>query len=478
MGISAAMANAASGLAANGMATEVISANIANAQTTGYGARDLSLSTNASGGVTVDGITRLQDLSLLNDQRSASAAGAAAGVSANFYKSLEDTIGAPTDSGSLGASLTSLDSALIQAAAQPNSDAALSAVLSSAKTVAEKINVISGQIQSARGAADQAIAKGVGRLKTALQQVASLNTQIQTTTLAGRDASSLMDKRQSVIDGVADLVPIRQMARQNGTVALFTTGGAALLDGTKPANIGFTSTAQMTADQTLANGALSGLALNGAAPGPGSALFAGGSLAANLALRDSSGPAAQAGIDAMARDLSSRFVTADTTLAAGAAGLFTDAGAPVSAGNETGLAGRLAVNTAVNPAQGGSLARLRNGLGGASPGPVGNGAILSAMDAAMTALQVPASGGVTGTAVDSPGLAAAFLGNVSTARLAADSESSYASARSSSLTTEALKDGVSTDQQLQQLLLVEKSYSANARVIQTADTMLKALLNV
>ncbi|MDE3080702.1 MAG: flagellar hook-associated protein FlgK [Paracoccaceae bacterium] len=478
MGISAAMANAASGLAANGLATEVISANIANAQTAGYGVRELLLVPNPTGGVAVDGVSRLQDLSLLNDQRSASAALAGSGVNADFYKSIETAIGVPTDSGSLGASLTALDSALIGAAAQPDSDAALSAVLSSAKTVAAKINTISGQIQSARGSADQAIARDVNRLNTTLQQVAGLNAQIQKATLAQRDASSLMDKRQSVIDSVADIVPINQVSRQNGTVALFTTGGAGLLDGTKPASLGFTPAAGMTADQTLAGGGLSGLTLNGSAIRTDSALVAGGSLAANFELRDTTGPLAQAGIDALARDLSSRFQTADSTLSATAAGLFTDAGAQVSAANEVGLAGRLTINAAVDPARGGSLAKLRDGLGSSGPGPVGNGAILAAMDRAMTALSVPASGDVTATAVDSPGLAAALLGKISTARLAAEGASSYASAQSSALTAEALKNGVSTDQQLQQLLLVERSYSANARVMQTADTMLQALMNV
>lgn len=478
MGISTAMANAASGLAMNGMATEVISANIANAQTAGYGVRELSLSSNAYGGVTINGIDRLQDLSLLNDQRSATAAVAGSGISANFYKSIEDKIGVPTDSGSLGASLTALDSALIGAAAQPGSDAALSTVLSSAKTVAGKINALSGQIQSARGSADQAIADGVNRLNAALQQVAGLNAQIQKATLAQRDASSLMDKRQSIIDSVADAVPIRQVTRPNGTVALFTAGGAVLLDGTKPATIGFTPATGMTPDQTLSGGSLSSLTLNGSAVAMDSALFAGGSLAANFELRDTTGPSAQAGIDALARDLSNRFAAADSTLSASAAGLFTDAGAQVSAANEVGLAGRLSVNAAVDPAQGGSLARLRDGLGSTSPGPVGNGTILAAMDTAMTTLQVPASGGLTSTAVDSPGFAAAFLGKISSARLAAEGASGYASAQSSALTAEALKNGVSTDQQLQQLLLVERSYSANARVIQTADTMLQALTNV
>ena len=38
--------------------------------------------------------------------------------------------------------------------------------------------------------------------------------------------------------------------------------------------------------------------------------------------------------------------------------------------------------------------------------------------------------------------------------------------------------GVDTDQELQSLLVIEKNYAANAKVIQTVDEMIKTLLGL
>lgn len=481
MSLSGAMSNALSGLTANSRIVDVISSNIANVQTPGYGARQVDLGANAiGGGVAVIGVSRASDLALLNDQRAATAETAGATRIADFYSQLETTIGQPGDAGSLGASVAGFESALIQAAAAPDQQAGLAAVLDTAKALAGQINTISAQIDTARTGADAAIATGVARVNTALTQTADLNARIRAQAVAGQDVSALIDQRQAVLDQVADVLPLRQIERADGTVAVFSTGGATLLDGGTPAKLGFTASRKVTAEMSAASGTLSGLTLNGQAVPPGGALLGDGSLTANLKVRDDLAPEAQIQIDALARDLADRFATSpvDPTLGSAAAGLFTDAGAPVTAANETGLAGRLAVNPVVDPAQGGALWHLRDGLGATTPGEVGNGTILAAMQGALDALRVPASGGPASGSIDAPGFASRVLSSVSTARLSAQNAATYASARSATLSAQALQGGVDTDQQLQQLLTVEKAYAANAKVIQTADTMLQSLLEV
>ena len=41
-----------------------------------------------------------------------------------------------------------------------------------------------------------------------------------------------------------------------------------------------------------------------------------------------------------------------------------------------------------------------------------------------------------------------------------------------------LEDGVDTDAELQRLLLIEQAYAANARMIETVDDMMQALLRI
>ena len=100
------------------------------------------------------------------------------------------------------------------------------------------------------------------------------------------------------------------------------------------------------------------------------------------------------------------------------------------------------------------------------------------MQGALGALRAPPAGGFATGSVDAAGLATQVLSSVSAARLSAQNAATYATARSSALTATGLQGGVDTDQQLQQLLVVEKAYAANAKVIQTADTMLQSLLEV
>jgi len=182
----------------------------------------------------------------------------------------------------------------------------------------------------------------------------------------------------------------------------------------------------------------------------------------------------------VARDLVSRFSDPglDATLLSGAPGLFTDAGASFDPANEVGLAARLVVNAAADPAKGGALWRLRDGLGAAEPGAVGESALLTAMQHALTAPQSPVSGQFMPGARSFSLLAADLLSGVATSRLSSDEGASFASAKSDALREQELGLGVDTDQQMQQLLLVEQAYAANAKVITSVDEMLQILLGM
>jgi flagellar hook-associated protein 1 FlgK len=290
-----------------------------------------------------------------------------------------------------------------------------------------------------------------------------------------------MDQRQQLIDKIAEIVPLRQIDRETGRIALISTGGAVLLDG-RPALFGFTPVGKITPDMTLESGALSGLTMNGKPVtfGEGSGKLDGGAMAANFRLRDIEAPLQQKRLDAAARDLIARFAdpSVDTTLPAGAPGLFTDAGAAFTAATETGLAGRLAVNAAADPAKGGALWRLRDGLGATAEGPPGEAALLTGLRGRLNAYISPASGGFEPGARSFSGLASDVLSYVSRARNGAEAEQSYAAARHDSLRADELAAGVDTDQQLQSLLLIERAYGANAQVIKTVDSMIKLWLGM
>lgn len=485
MTISATMSNALSGLTAVSRAAEVVSSNVANALTDGYARREIQLSARGVGGsgqgVQVTGVQRVTDPVVTADRRVADAGAADRGIRAAALARIETAIGNPEEEGSLTQRVARLETTLIEASSRPDSDARLTAVADAARALAGMLGHVTDEIQTVRKTADAAIASSVQRINDALNGVAELNGQILGLTATGRDASALMDQRQQLIDGMSALLPLREIQRGNGQVALYTTGGAALLDGVRPAVLGFAPTGVITAEMTLGSGALSPLTLNGRIVDTREGgLLGGGELAARFALRDDLGPRLQADLDAIARDLIERLGPSgpDPTVAPGAAGLFTDEGGPFLPMAEQGIAGRIALNAAVDPRQGGAVWRLRDGIGAAAPGPAGNPGLMVALGAALSEARPTASGSVAGVSRSLSVLAAQVASGVAAARISAETEVSFTAARADALRTMELDGAIDTDRELQDLLMIERAYGANARVVRAVDEMIQLLLSV
>jgi flagellar hook-associated protein 1 FlgK len=475
MSLSHSLSAAFSGLTASSAAASIVAENMANLRTPGYGRREVLLGTSAiGGGVMIRGVMRQTDMLLLGERRNAQALSTGAETRMAFHRSIETTLGLPGEDGALDSLIGRFDAALITAAASPSSDPALAGVLDAAQALAGKLRTVTGQIQQARQTADQAIASDVATLNSSLVQIEALNSDIQRMTVLGQDASALVDQRQALVDGIARILPVREVARGNGRIALYASGGLALVD-EKAAQFGFTASGMIGAG----SGGLSGLTMNGrpvrtGADGP----LHGGSLAANFALRDTLAPAAQARLDAVARDLADRMRGADPTIAPGSAGLFTDGGGAFDPLAETGFAGRIAVNPLADPAQGGALWRLRAGLGAAVPGDPGDGGLLTGLSAALNQPSATASGGFQPVLRSFQALGAELVSGIATARLAGQSEATQSAARLSALEELEAQGGVDTDHETQLLLVIERAYAANARVIETVERMLDSLLEI
>lgn len=484
MSISAALSNAITGLSAASRSAELVSSNVANAMTEGYARREIQLSASSANGVgdgvRVDGIRRVVDEVLLRDRRLADAAAGRATEIASHAAQVTDIFGLPDDPTSLSGRVIALETALIDAASRPDSDARLAALLDAARGLVQGINDASDGLQQTRMDADAAISAEVTRLNETLVRIADINALILRSRAAGEEVPGLLDQRQALVDEVAGIVPLRQFPREDGTIALYTTGGALLLD-LKPGTFEFTPTAPITPDMTLASGALSGLVLNGEvlATQGDHAPIAGGRLAALFDIRDVRAVEAQGALDDLARDLVERFEdpAVDPTLLPGQAGLFTDGGAPLDPGDLVGLSARLALNAAVQPSEGGALWRLRDGIAAAAPGPPGDSALLARLSDALDAPRA-LSGAAGGVARSLAGQIADTISRFGQAGRAAEQALAYETARRDSLRETELSNGVDTDQEMQKLLLIEQAYGANARVIQTADRLIQTLLGI
>jgi flagellar hook-associated protein 1 FlgK len=484
MSISSALSNALTGLTASARRAEVVSSNISNAMTEGYGRRSLNQSAalyGYSGGVKLEGTSRHVNPVTIAERRLADAGSALANGTSAFYNRLESMVGTPDDPTSLSGVVATFESSMAMATGAPDSDIRLANMSQDAERIANAFNDASDGIQKIRTEADTNIGNMVDSLNSLLKETEEVNRKISLAINQGQETASLEDQRQVLIDQIGELVPVRLTPRDRGGVALYTTNGAVLLDG-KAATIEFTEVGTVEPHMTEANGLLNGISINGYPMRIDSdkGALAGGAIGAQFAIRDEFGTQAQADLDAAARNLVERFQdpTMDPTLGAGDPGIFTDAGLAFTAANEVGLAGRLELNNLVDIDGAGETWRLRDGLGAAAPGDSGDATHLNRMLDAMKEQVVPVSGGYGSKAVSMSEMSGKFLSSVAGARVQSDQDMAFASARLNSLEEMELLDGVDTDQELQMLMLVEQSYAANAKLIQAVDEMMQELLRI
>lgn len=485
MSISSALNNAASGLAAQTRLAETISNNVANALTAGYARRTTELSSVALGGygqgVAIGATTRAENATLTAERRAMDAALGASGTRSDACDRILTAIGDTASDSSVATLATGLETALVTAAASPQSTTALAEAVSAAKDLASAINRVADETGQLRTEADAEIGRQVTQLNAALHRIDALNDKITTLAATGGDTTSLEDQRAQLIDGVGSIVPVKVVKRDGGQVALFTRNGGVLLDG-KVYELGFTPAATAVTAGMAVGAGLSGLAQDvGAMTGPvavaagtGAGLFDGGTLGALFELRDTIAPQVQGEMDAYAADLIDRFQSLPAgALDAAGHGVFVDSGA----GTQTGLAGRLAVNAAVDPSAGGAVWRLRDGLAAAGQGDVGAGATLQGLSDAMTAARTPSGFASTSARGGAAALASEITSFFAARAARSDEDRAYLSARQATLAEqESSATGVDTDTELQSLTLVEQAYAANAKVLSVIDELMQLLL--
>ena len=483
MSITSTFNTALSGLTAARRSALVISDNLANALTPGYARKSTELASHGDyfPGVRVAGVQRHADPSVVASRRSAEAAHGEADARASFHTRMADLVGDPTETHSFGGRLAAFEGALLEAASLPGSQQRLDQAVLQAGNLAGALSDAAEGLRNIRTQADSSIAAQVDRLNAALTEVQKLNVRITAAQSGGHDAASLADQRDLLIDEINAMVPVNVVARDHGQVALYSDGGAILLDGTA-AKLSFAPTRDTMPHMTVGNGLLSGLEINGqpVSTDVDRGAIRGGSLSAQFEIRDVLAVEAQATLDAAARDLVERFEAAglDPSVAPGDPGLFTDDGAAFDPADEVGLANRIELNAAVDPEQGGETWRLRAGLGALGPGEPGDASLLRAFGDALTETRNPASGPF-GTAMMSAGAVASnVMSHFAQNEGNAEQSLSFASVLVSETQRIQQEQGVDTDAELQNLMLVEQAYAANARMLQTVDELMDILMGL
>lgn len=467
MSLSAALNAARSGMSVTSRWAQTTSNNIANANNASYARRDPTIVTNSTGGVTISEITQAVNSSLdsmyrLEVSRTATQDAIATGLSL-YTSQLGDTESDVT----MLTQLTDFQNALGLMAASPADSALQRAALTDAQELTQSLNAASNALIDAREQALASAQNDISSINSDLADLAEMNEQLASGKLSESQKLALGDEITAKLDSIAEKMDFTMRTDSKGRMEIYTTGGTALLLGETAETISFDA-------QT---GVLSAGDIDITPGVAGTRGIAEGSLAGQITLYNDTIPEMSAQLDEVARALVSVFEEADASLAAGEPGLFTDAGAALTDPVDAGLAGRISINSAVVPEEGGSVWRLRDGMSATVEGSSNDATQLNAFVAAMaTKTSFDNALGLGDSATLSDYMAGLIASQNTTRATAETSAETSAAAAMTVQETRLGFMGVNVDDELQQLVAIEQAYSANAQVMTTVMSMLDTLL--
>jgi flagellar hook-associated protein 1 FlgK len=306
------------GLRANQAALGIVSSNVANAQTPGYvtqNVNQIELAGGAGNGasVRVNGVNRQLDQYIQAQLRTETSGGAYADQIANILSQLQNVYGTPGEDGTLENAFSNFTAAVQALSASSGSNAAQSSVLSAAQSLAQQLNATTQGIQTLRSNIEQDIGVSVGQANVAMNQIAQLNSRLQSMNPTDPAAATLMDQRDNAINQLAQLMDIRVVTDGTNQATVFTNSGIQLVGGSQASQLDFNSQGTLNAtSQWNSNPALSGAGtITVKLPNGGNFdmiannAISSGQLAADLKLRDKTLVTAQAQVDQLAAALAS-----------------------------------------------------------------------------------------------------------------------------------------------------------------------------
>ena len=487
MSIQGALLTSLSSLAVLGKQTNLISNNVANANTAGYEEEGMTQTELVGNGVG-SGVAAGQ-ISVLANQTASAAANQAASSAAysqqmvNVLTSYTNALGQASDASSLPSQLSAFTAALTTLSSTPADGTAQSQAVGAAQSLVNTFHSLSGTISTQRGQADQAIGAGVVSANNTLNQFAQNEASRRLASANGQSTAEFDNQRTQLLASLSKDLPIKVYTGANGAIAVTTDQGTTLYDGTVHA-LSFATTPTIPATMRVtadpAKGLTAGLS-QVTVDGQPISMSQSGSIAANLQLRDVTLPGFSDGLDRLAANLVATFQTADPTVSAGQTGLFTAAGAALDTSNAASVAGvaaTIGVNSLVDPSQGGATWRMRDGVQATTQGPTSNSTTIvgfvNALQSAGSASAVaglPAatslSDALSQVAGQQQSVSSTWTGiNTSRAQQATDAQSAFSN-----------QTGVNIDEQMQRLLIVQQTYQASAEVIRTASSMLSSLIS-
>ncbi|WP_207462334.1 flagellar hook-associated protein FlgK [Azospirillum sp. SYSU D00513] len=463
---------------------EVSARNVTGANQEGYARKQADYSTGPLG-LKFEGIVRAEDINLSRELGKQNSTLAGLNVEIAARTALVDALGDPTKGNDLATVISNFSQSLKRLGDQPENATVQSEAAGRARDVVRMMSSLTETVQHQRQQADRGIGTAVGEVNGMLHSINTLNQRISELP-AGADRTDLVDQREREIAKLMDYIPVRTIAREDDRVTVLTDTGVTLVND-EVHELNFTVAPAMEAKSSLSGGQLSGLSVDGINITPTAITKApqaprSGSLQALFVLRDQAMPQAQRQLDDLASVMTAAFQGADATITnSGTQGsLFLDGSSPHDRSNAVsivGLAGRLTLNPLVDPSAGGEAWRMRDGANATVRGLPGDATQVRAYAAVFDNVQTFSPATFLNTQDSIQNWATDFISFQGSLRVAAEDKGKYQQTLVSALDSRvAARQGVDMDQEMQDVMLFERTYAASAQVFETASKMFDELL--
>lgn len=229
--------NALSGLNAANIALTVAGQNVANAAVDGYSRQQAQFKTSNVylGGVEVASVDRIVDAFLNDDIWRTNSDLSYFQNKQTYLGFIEQVVG--SDSLNLNNSITSLTSALNAAATTPDSNAYRQQFLSAAEGLIRDFGQINGALEGQLNKLNTQMSNVALEVTSLTKQIADVNASIGKAVANNQPSAELKDNRERLINQLSKHIGVSTVERSNGLVDISTLSGAPLVVGTKGASI-------------------------------------------------------------------------------------------------------------------------------------------------------------------------------------------------------------------------------------------------
>lgn len=253
---------ALTGLATSQKGIDVTSHNIANVNTKGYTRKifnqEAVVVDGKGAGVRSGFYSRQVDMTLQRDLWRETGIYEMLSVKNTYMSRIQDMFGEPASDSSIAHTISKMQAAFENLAAEPNKVTAQNGAVTSAVQFTDQLNNLSKFTQNLRVEADIELSEITLTINSLLERIDTLNdniVRIDNSQTQGSD--DLKDQRDEAIRQLSELIDITYYQRNTGEIIILTKSGKSLLD-RQPVTVTHDRSGMISASLTHSGGTISG----------------------------------------------------------------------------------------------------------------------------------------------------------------------------------------------------------------------------